>query len=153
MTSITCQHPNICLHEFSEIWNMSKSQLPMPSFVGNTSSQPSPPICYPPSKIDKSENQQVTLCGCRKAPRSKCFSAIGKHDSKENYWEPASPAGGFRSSNLRSTRCFGGFFSLLRNADSISIEPGFGVLFWAEFEIINSENIWVRCSSYAPAAI
>ncbi|CRK91749.1 CLUMA_CG005383, isoform A [Clunio marinus] len=49
----------------------------MPSFVGNTSSQSSPPLCYPPPKVDKSENQQVTLCGCRKAPRSQCLSAIG----------------------------------------------------------------------------
>ena len=57
---------------------MSKSQLPMPSFVGNTSSQSSPPICYPPAKSDKNENQQMTLCGCRKAPRSQCMSAIGE---------------------------------------------------------------------------
>lgn len=58
--------------------NMSKSQLPMPSFVGNTSSQASPPLCYPPVKSDKNETQQMTLCGCRKAPRSHCISAIGK---------------------------------------------------------------------------
>lgn len=56
-----------------ENWNMSKSQLPMPSFVGSTSSS-----SYPPPKADKNENQQMTLCGCRKAPRSQCISAIGK---------------------------------------------------------------------------
>lgn len=106
---------------------MSKSQLPMPSFVGNTSSQPSPPICYPPSKVDKSENQQVTLCGCRKAPRSKCFSAIGKHDSKEELLGTIPRSGGFPGRvicRIHVVSCLP-----LGNADSISIEPGFGVLF------------------------
>lgn len=62
---------------------MSKAQLPMPSFVGNTSSQSSPPICYPPAKADKNESQPTTLCGCRKAPRSQCMSAIGKTALKQ----------------------------------------------------------------------
>lgn len=67
--------------------NMSKTQLPMPSFVGNTSSQQSPSLCYPPPKTDKNENQQLTLCGCRKAPRSQCMSAIGKKRHQRNQFE------------------------------------------------------------------
>lgn len=65
-------------------WTMSKSQLSMPSFVGNSSNQSSPP-CYPQVKTDKSENQQMTLCGCRKAPRSQCISAIGKIRSDTSF--------------------------------------------------------------------
>lgn len=62
-----------------EIMN-TKSQLPMPSFVGNTANQSSPPLCFPPSKIDKgNDNQQPsTLCCCRKAPKSQCIAAIGE---------------------------------------------------------------------------
>ncbi|KAG5673421.1 hypothetical protein PVAND_003470 [Polypedilum vanderplanki] len=57
----------------------TKSQLPMPSFVGNTVNQSSPPLCFPPSKIDKNSDsqQQSTLCCCRKAPKSQCIAAIG----------------------------------------------------------------------------
>jgi hypothetical protein len=64
---------------------MSKSQLPMPSFVGNTSSQSSPPLCYPSGKNEKQENQQLTLCGCRKAPKSQCIAAIGKEKDDFGY--------------------------------------------------------------------
>ncbi|CAO1434344.1 unnamed protein product [Diamesa hyperborea] len=52
----------------------SKSQLQMPSFVGNPSS---PALCFPATKTTKIERQQTTLCGCQKAPKSRCISAIG----------------------------------------------------------------------------
>ncbi|XP_070505686.1 TWiK family of potassium channels protein 7-like [Chironomus tepperi] len=57
----------------------TKSSLPMPSFVGNTSGQPSPPLCFPPAKVDKNSDSQQpsTLCCCRKAPKSQCIAAIG----------------------------------------------------------------------------
>ena len=55
----------------------SKSQLQMPSFVGNPSN--SPALCFPAVKTTKIEHQQTTLCGCQKAPKSRCISAIGKH--------------------------------------------------------------------------
>jgi len=61
----------------------SKSQLPMPSFVGDPSNQ-SNQLCFPQSssssnsKAEKSESHQMTLCGCRKAPKSQCLAAIGK---------------------------------------------------------------------------
>lgn len=56
----------------------SKSQLQMPSFVGNPSS---PALCFPATKTTKIERQQTTLCGCQKAPKSRCISAIGKQFS------------------------------------------------------------------------
>jgi hypothetical protein len=59
----------------------TKQQLPMPSFVGNASNQSSPPLCYPSTKIDKSNNDHSTLCCCKKAPKSQCIAAIGKWHS------------------------------------------------------------------------
>ena len=57
--------------------NNKKSSLQMPSFVNQTN-PPSPSLCFSSGKIDKrAEEEQTTLCGCRKAPKSQCISAIG----------------------------------------------------------------------------
>lgn len=62
----------------------TKSQLPMPSFVGNASGQSSPPLCFtPPAKVDKNIDQPM-LCCCRKAPRSQCMAAIGNAQPRCN---------------------------------------------------------------------
>lgn len=62
----------------------SKSQLQMPSFVGNPSN--SPALCFPANKTTKIERQQTTLCGCQKAPKSRCISAIGKQKNEVKYF-------------------------------------------------------------------
>uniref|UniRef100_A0A8D8DL49 TWiK family of potassium channels protein 7 n=2 Tax=Culex pipiens TaxID=7175 RepID=A0A8D8DL49_CULPI len=58
----------------------TKPPLQVPNFIGSsTSSRPqSPSLCFSTtsSKADKNE-VAVTLCGCRRAPTSQCFSAIG----------------------------------------------------------------------------
>ncbi|KAL1403995.1 hypothetical protein pipiens_019113, partial [Culex pipiens pipiens] len=57
----------------------TKPPLQVPNFIGSsTSSRPqSPSLCFSTtsSKADKNE-VAVTLCGCRRAPTSQCFSAI-----------------------------------------------------------------------------
>ncbi|XP_053688345.1 TWiK family of potassium channels protein 7-like [Sabethes cyaneus] len=59
----------------------TKPPLQVPNFIGSsTSSRPrpqSPSLCFSTSSSKAEKNEPVTLCGCRRAPRSQCFSAIG----------------------------------------------------------------------------
>lgn len=59
----------------------SKLQIQMPAFVGGQQNPPSPSLCFPNGngKADKKE-PETTLCGCRKAPKNHCISAIGEQD-------------------------------------------------------------------------
>jgi hypothetical protein len=54
----------------------TKPPFQTPSFVGTSTSPTSPTLCFPSSKHHKHEN--TGLCGCRRAPKSKCISAIGE---------------------------------------------------------------------------
>ncbi|KXJ76972.1 potassium channel subfamily K member 10-like [Aedes albopictus] len=57
----------------------TKPPLQVPNFIGSsTSSRPqSPSLCFSTASSKAEKNEPVTLCGCRRAPRSQCFSAIG----------------------------------------------------------------------------
>ncbi|XP_055600081.1 TWiK family of potassium channels protein 7 [Uranotaenia lowii] len=61
----------------------TKPPLQVPNFIGSSTTQSrpqSPSLCFSTasSKADKNaEPTAVTLCGCRRAPRAQCFSAIG----------------------------------------------------------------------------
>ncbi|XP_065092139.1 TWiK family of potassium channels protein 18-like [Ochlerotatus camptorhynchus] len=57
----------------------TKPPLQVPNFIGSsTSSRPqSPSLCFSTTSSKAEKNEPVTLCGCRRAPKSQCFSAIG----------------------------------------------------------------------------
>ncbi|XP_062553864.1 potassium channel subfamily K member 10-like [Armigeres subalbatus] len=57
----------------------TKPPLQVPNFIGSsTSSRPqSPSLCFSTASSKAEKNEPVTLCGCRRASKSQCFSAIG----------------------------------------------------------------------------
>lgn len=55
----------------------NKPPMQMPSFVGNQPSPPSPPLCFTNEKAEK-KDPETMLCGCRKAPKNHCISAVGE---------------------------------------------------------------------------
>ncbi|XP_058464117.1 potassium channel subfamily K member 6-like [Malaya genurostris] len=57
----------------------TKPPLQVPNFIGSSpSSRPqSPSLCFSTSSSKAEKNEPVTLCGCRRAPKSQCCSAIG----------------------------------------------------------------------------